>query len=198
VGLRGALRVRSTGWADLLIGTGVLWRRTAACEWPVTRVSVDRHRDGSRSSARCLAQGRQQSMAEICSCGCPVLHGCTGHSGRGNGCLAGVSDETPAGPARVTAGWCDGLHDSRWRDNGLTGQRSHDHCSPAGPPMSCIRLGGFGSLRAFGTGSTVRFSQDVQQDGSVHHSVQQSHGQRSVAEVFTPGIEFDIRSQRCR
>lgn len=154
-GLRRALLIRSTGWKDQSIGTGILWRRTAACEWPVTRVSVDRQLDGIRSSTRCLATGRQRSMAEFDSHGSPVLYCCTGHSGRGDCCRGGVSDETPAAPARATAGWRDGLHDSRWRDIRLAGQRSLAHCCPAGLPASCVRLRWSRSFRAFGTGSAV-------------------------------------------
>ena len=197
-GLRAALQIRSTGWVDLLIGTGVLWRRTAACEWPATRVSVDRHLDGIRSSARYLATGRQRSMFEFCSYCSLVLHCGTGHSGRGDCCLGCVSDETPAAPAPATAGSRDGRHDSRWRGNRLAGQRVHDHCCPAGLPASCVRPRWTRSFRAFGTGSAVRFSEDVQQDSPVHDPVQQGHRQRSVAEVLTPGIEFDVGPQRCR
>ena len=64
-GLRRALLIRSTGWGDLLIGTGVLWRHTAACDWPVTRVSADLRLDDIRSSTRCLATDRQRSMFEF-------------------------------------------------------------------------------------------------------------------------------------
>ena len=56
-GLRGALLIRSTRWADQLTGTGVLWRRRVACDWPATRVSVDLRLDDIGSSARHLATG---------------------------------------------------------------------------------------------------------------------------------------------
>ena len=197
-GLRAALQIRSTGWVDLLIGTGVLWRRTAACEWPATRVSVDRHPVGIRSSARHLATGRQRSMAEFDSYCSPALYCCTGHSGCGDCCLGCVSDETPASQAPATAGSRDGRHDSRWRGNRLAGQRVLGHCCPAGLPASCVRPRWTWSFRAFSTGSAVRFSEDVQQDGPVHDPVQQGHRQRSVAEVLTPGIEFDVGPQRGR
>ena len=103
-GLRGALLIRSTGLGDPLTGTGVLWRRTAACEWPATRVSVDLRLDGIRSSTTHLVTGRQRSMDEFDSHGSPVSHGCTGHSGRGDCCRGCVSDETPAAPVPATAG----------------------------------------------------------------------------------------------
>ena len=154
-GLRVALRIRSTGWGDQLIGTGVLWRGTVACDWPATRVSVGRHLDGIRSSTRCLATGRQRRMFEFYSYCSPVLRGCTGHSGRGDCCHGCVSDETPAAPAPATVGWRDGRHDSRWRGNRLAGQRVLDHCCPAGRPASCVRLRWSRCLRAFGTGSAV-------------------------------------------
>ena len=154
-GLRVALRIRSTGWGDQLIGTDVLWRRTVACDWPATRVSVGRHLDGIRSSTRHLATGRQRSMFEFYSYCSLVLHCGTGHSGRGDCCLGCVSHEIPAAPAPATAGWRDGLHDSRWRGHRLAGQPSHDHCCPAGPPTSCVWPRWPRSLRAFGTGSAV-------------------------------------------
>ena len=184
-----------------MIGTGVLWRRTVACDWPATRMSADLRLDDIRSSTRYLATGRQRSMFEFDAYS-PVLHGCTGHSGRGGCCLGGVSDETPADPAHATAGWSDAPLDSRWDDSRRHDRRWHDHrlhdpSRCAGPVKSCVRPRWTRSFRAFGTGSAVRFSQDVQQDGPVHDSVQQCHRQRSVAEIRAPGFEFDVCPKRC-
>ena len=155
-------------------------------------MSVGLRLDCIRSSTRHLATGRQRSMFEFDAYGSPVLHGCTGHSGREDFCLGCVSDETPAAPAPSIAERIDGPHDNRWDDH-----RLHEPCLAPGPAASRVRPRCTRSFRAFGTGSPVGFSEDVQQDGPVHHSVQQCHGQRSVAEVLAPGFELDVCPQCC-